>query len=125
MTGFSANPSTLWPYRNGGALINRIKVAVLALFAVYWAVTVGILVVARPVFDQVAKLGGDQRPAEIGAELFLTALGTVRGWRWTFWLILIAFLASILRVPTAVLEIAGKAPIKARCGIRCLQLSLR
>jgi len=99
-----------------GRLINRIKVVVLALFAVYWVVTVGILVAARPVFDQVAKLGGDQRPAEVGAELVLTALltllslGTLRGWRWTFWLILIAFLASILRVPIAVLEIAGKAP---------------
>lgn len=36
--------------------------------------------------------------------------GIVRGWRWTFWLILIAFLAGVLRVPIAAFELAGKAP---------------
>jgi hypothetical protein len=77
-------------------------------------------VAARPVFDQVldqaVRRPGDQRPAELGAVLALTALfallsaGIVRGWRWTFWLILVVFLAGILRVPSAALELAGKAP---------------
>jgi hypothetical protein len=73
-----------------------------------------ILVAARPTFDQVGGLNGDQRPAEIAAVLVLTALltllstGVVRGWRWTFWLIQIVFLAGILRLPVAVLEVSGK-----------------
>jgi hypothetical protein len=96
-------------------VINRIKAVVVALFALYWVAVVVILVVARPVFDQVARLPGNQRPAEFGAVLVLTALftllsaGIVRGWRWTFWLILIVFLAGILRVPIAALELTGKA----------------
>ena len=97
------------------SVINRIKAVVLVLFALYWASVVVILVVARSVFDQVARLPGNQRLAEFGAVMVLTALftllsaGIVRGWRWTFWLILVAFLAGILRVPIAALELAGKA----------------
>lgn len=97
-------------------MINRIKAVVLALFALYWVAVVVILVVARRVFDQVARLPGNQRPDEFGAVLVLTALSTllsagiVRGWRWTFWLILIVFLAGILRVPIAALELSGKVP---------------
>jgi hypothetical protein len=93
---------------------SRIKAIVLALFAAYWVVVVLILVADRPVFDQVAGLSGDPRPAEIGAVLALTALltflstGIVRGWRWMFWLILIVFLAGILRVPAAALQLAGR-----------------
>ena len=44
------------------------------------------------------------------ALLTLLSVGVVRGWRWLFWLILIAFLAGILRVPAAALELAGKIP---------------
>ena len=44
------------------------------------------------------------------ALLMLLSVGIVRGWRWLFWLILIAFLAGILRVPAAALELAGKIP---------------
>ncbi len=101
-------------------MITRVKVVVLALVAIYWVVVIGILVTARPVFDQVlnqqVKLSGDHRPAEVATVLVLTALlsglsvGIVRGWRWTFWLILVVFLAGILRVPIAVLELAGKSP---------------
>ena len=28
----------------------------------------------------------------------LLAIGVLRGWRWTFWLILVAFLAGVLRM---------------------------
>ena len=86
----------------------------LALFAVYWIVVVVILLAARQVFDQVAGLTGDQRAVEVAIVLALTALlgllsaGVVRGWRWTFWLILVAFLAGVLRAPVAVLELAGR-----------------
>lgn len=97
-------------------VINRIKLVVLALFALYWVTVVAILATARPVFDQVAGLRGEQRPAEVGAVVALTMLlaflsaGILRGWRWMFWLISIAFLAGILRVPAAALELAGRLP---------------
>jgi hypothetical protein len=98
-------------------MMNRIKALVLALFAAYWVIVVVILAVARALYDellgQAVNLAGDRRPAEIGTLLALTALlgllsiGVVRGWRWIFWLILIAYLAGILRVPVAALQLAG------------------
>jgi hypothetical protein len=43
----------------------------------------------------------------------LTALlstGVIRGWRWTFWLILVVFLIGIVRVLTVALQFAGIMP---------------
>ena len=98
--------------------MTRIKVLVLALFAVYWVILVVILVAARDVYDQAlpqeaVRLAGNQRSAEIGVLLVATALfavlaiGVIRGWRWTFWLILVVFLAGIVRVPVSALQLAG------------------
>ena len=94
-------------------VINRIKAIVLGLLAAYWLVVVVILVTARSVFDQVGGLPSHQLSADVGAVLVLTVLlallstGIVRGWRWTFWLILIAFVAGIRTVPIAALQLAG------------------
>ncbi len=96
--------------------MNPIKALVLSLFAGYWILVVLILVFARDVADQVVRLSGDQRPTEIAYFLVFTALlallstGVVRGWRWTFWLILVAFFAGILRVPASVMQLAGDIP---------------
>jgi hypothetical protein len=38
---------------------------------------------------------------------FLVPLGVLRGWRWTFWLILVAFVLDVLRVPTSVCRSTG------------------
>ena len=100
--------------------MNRAKALVLGLFAVYWAFVVVLLVAARNVYDgllpqEVTRLGG-QRPAEIGTLLVVTAffavlsIGAIRTWRWAFWLILVVFLADIVRVPTAALQLAGSVP---------------
>jgi hypothetical protein len=35
------------------------------------------------------------------------SVGVLRRWRWIFWLILVAFLAGVLRVPVAVLQLTG------------------
>jgi hypothetical protein len=100
--------------------MNCTKTLVLALFVVYWVLVAGILVVARAFYDrllaQALQLSGNPRPAEIGTLLALTALlavlsaGVIRGWRWTFWLILVVFLIGIVRVPTAALQLAGIMP---------------
>jgi hypothetical protein len=99
--------------------MNRTKALVLALFTVYWVTVVVILVAARAVYDdllaQSVRLVGSPRPAEIGTLLTLTALlallstGVLRGWRWTFWLILIVFLVGIVRLPASALQLAGVA----------------
>jgi hypothetical protein len=100
--------------------MNHTKAVVLALFAVYWVIVVVILATARDVYDgqlpQAVRLSGNQRPAEIGALLALTALfavlstGVIRNWRWTFWLILVVFLAGIMRVPASALQLVGIVP---------------
>jgi asparagine N-glycosylation enzyme membrane subunit Stt3 len=96
--------------------MNRIKGLVLALFATYWVAVIVIWIAARPVFDQLGGLPRGRVDLEAAEVLTLTALlmllsvGIVRGWRWLFWLILLAFLAGILRVPAAALELAGKIP---------------
>ena len=102
--------------------MNRTKALALALFAVYWIFIVTILAVARDFYDsqlpQGVKVSNDPRPAEIGTLLALTALfailsiGVIRSWRWTFWLILIVFLAGIVRVPVAALQLAGIVPMQ-------------
>lgn len=40
----------------------------------------------------------------------MLSTGVVRGWRWTFWLILVAFLAGLLRVPASALQLTGNLP---------------
>jgi hypothetical protein len=97
--------------------MNRTKAFVLALFAVYWVIVAVILVAARNVYDrllaQAMPFSGNPWPAEIGTLLALTLLltllstGVIRGWRWTFWLILVVFLIGIVRVPIAALQLAG------------------
>jgi hypothetical protein len=37
----------------------------------------------------------------------LLSIGVLRRWRWTFWLVLVAFLAGVLRVPLAILQLTG------------------
>ncbi len=107
--------------------MNPIKALVLSLFAIYWVVVVLILVFARDVFDQVGRLAGDQRPAEIAEVLALTALlallstGVVRAWRWTFWLILLAFFAGIVRLPASVLQLTGNIPAQGPAWYVVLQ----
>jgi hypothetical protein len=41
------------------------------------------------------------------AFLGLLTVGVLRRWRWTFWLVLLAFLAGVLRVPVAILQLTG------------------
>ena len=111
--------------------MNWTKALVLSLFAIYWVFVVTLLAVARAVYDdllpQAVKLPGNQRPAEIGTLLVLTALfallstGVIRNWRWTFWLILIVFLAGIVRVPASALQLAGIVPIQGPAWYVVLQ----
>ena len=111
--------------------MKRIKVLILALFVGYWVTVVLILLAAPAVAEAqlppVARLTDNPRPAEIGALLVLTALfallstGVIRGWRWTFWLILIVFLVGIVRVPASALQLAGIMPSQGPAWYLALQ----
>jgi len=114
--------------------MNRTKASVLALFAVYWVIVVVILAAARDVYDgqlpQAVRPSGDRRPAEIGTLLVLTALfavlstGVIRGWRWTFWLILVVFMAGILHAPASALQLAGIVPRQGPAWYVALQAAV-
>jgi len=94
-------------------MVNRTQALVLGFFLVAWVSLLVILVTAPEVYDQALRLPATDRPVVVA---FLTALsgfiallavGVLRRWRWTFWLILVAFLFGVLRVPVAVLQLTG------------------
>ena len=86
----------------------------IGFFAFVWIALVAILALSPEVYTQNLRgIGGDS--FLVGAS-FLVALsvlivlltvGVFRRWRWTFWLVLIAFFFGVLRVPASVLELTG------------------
>lgn len=72
------------------------------------------------VYDQALRLppswsrwAGTAFLVALAAFIVLLAAGVLRRWRWTFWLILVAFLAGVLRVPVAILQLVGVMPANA------------
>ncbi|HKO24987.1 MAG TPA: hypothetical protein VJY65_09675 [Chloroflexota bacterium] len=95
-------------------MANRTQLLVLGFFLLVWAGLVAILVAAPAVYDQALRLPpGDHRSAELAflaalsAFIALLGLGVLRRWRWTFWLIVVAFLFGVLRVPASIPERTG------------------
>jgi hypothetical protein len=94
-------------------MLNRMQTLVLGFFVMVWASVLVILVAAPEVYDRALRLPADQPVVELAALAGLSALigllvlAVVRRWRWAFWLILIAFLFGILRVPVAALQLTG------------------
>jgi hypothetical protein len=94
-------------------MVNRTQGLVLGFLALAVTSLLVILVAAPEAYDQALRLPTGSRVVEIA---FLAALlgciallgvGVVRRWRWTFWLVLVAFLAGVLRVPVAILQLTG------------------
>jgi hypothetical protein len=94
-------------------MVNRTQAVVLGFFLLAVISLLVILAAAPKVYDQALRLPTGNRVVEIAvlAALigFVTLLGVgvVRRWRWTFWLVLVAFLAGVLRVPVAVYSWQG------------------
>jgi hypothetical protein len=95
-------------------MVNRTQVLVLGFLLFAWTSLLVVLVAAPEVYDQALRLPtGERRAAEIGflaalsGFIALLAIGVVRRWRWTFWLVLVAFLFGVLRVPVAILQLTG------------------
>jgi hypothetical protein len=97
--------------------INRTQGLVLGFSIAAWVSLTVIIAVAPEILVGPLKLpDGDQRGAEaaflvaIAALLALLGVGVIRRWRWMFWLILVAFLAGLLRVPASALELMRVLP---------------
>ncbi len=98
--------------------INRTQALVLGFTLAAWLTLILILVAAPGVFAGPLRLPADaSRAPELAFLIALTVflgllgIGVVRRWRWMFWLILVAFLAGVLRVPATALEFAGMLPM--------------
>lgn len=114
--------------RSRVARLNRTQLLVLVFLAAVWVVVVAILALAPGVFDQALRFSvASRRPFEIAflvvLSLFLLvlAIGVLRRWRSTFWLILVAFLAGVLRLPASALELAGILPVQGPAWYVVLQ----
>src|SRR5437867_2803250 len=97
--------------------MNRTQALVLGFLGFAWIGLVTILMVAPEVYDTALNLdSANLRLGEIGLLVALSvfiavmAFGVVRRWGWTFWLILVASLAGILRTLDSVLQLAGVLP---------------
>src|SRR5215216_5143647 len=94
-------------------MVNRTQALVLGFFGVALGSLLVILVVAPDVYDQALRLPDGSGVAEVAFLAALTgflgllAVGVLRRWRWIFWLVLVAFLAGVLRVPVAILQLTG------------------
>jgi hypothetical protein len=94
-------------------MVNRTQALVLGFFGVALGSLLVILVAAPDVYDQALRLPDRSGVAEVAFRvvlmgfLGLLAVGVLRRWRWAFWLVLVAFLAGVLRVPVVVLQLTG------------------
>ena len=99
-------------------MIKRTQSLVLGFFAFAWISLLAILLVEPAIHDDAMKLPAGRHPLAdlaflggISALILLLSVGVLGRWRWTFWLMLAAFLiGGALRTPFSVLELAGFIP---------------
>jgi hypothetical protein len=93
--------------------VNRAQALVVGFFAAVWVLLVAIVALAPEIYGDALGLPPGLHPGEVAfvaglsAFIGLLVVGVLRRWRWVFWLIVVAFLFGVLRVPAAVLELAG------------------
>ena len=95
-------------------MVNRTQALVLGFFLMVLASLAVILAAAPEVYDQALRLPPSWPRwvafgflAALSGFIGLMAIGVLRRWRWAFWLIMVAFLAGVLRVPVAGLQLTG------------------
>ena len=95
-------------------IVNRTQALVLSFFLMALGSLVVIRAAAPDVYDQALRFppswprwAGIAFLLALAAFIALLAVGVLRRWHWTFWLILVAFLAGVLRVPVAILQLTG------------------
>jgi hypothetical protein len=100
--------------------LNRTQALVLGFFILAWASLLTLLLATPEVYDQALRLPNSDRRlfelaflAALSIFLVLLGVGVVRRWRWTFWLIVVAFIAGVLRVPASILQLSGVLPAES------------
>jgi hypothetical protein len=100
--------------------LNRTQGLVLGFFVLAWTSLATILVATPEVYDQALQLPASDRRlrdlaflAALSIFLVLLGVGVIRRWRWTFWLIVVAFIAGVLRVPASILQLIGVLPAES------------
>ena len=95
-------------------MVNRTQALVLGFFLMALTSLAIILAAAPEIYDQALRLPSNSPRwmaltllAVLAVFIGLLTVGVVRRWRWCFWLILVAFLAGVLRVPVAGLQLSG------------------
>ena len=93
-------------------MVNRTQALVLGFFLMAVASLAVIRAAAPDVYDQALRFppswprwAGTVFLLGLVAFIALLAVGVLQRWRWIFWLILLAFLAGVLRVPVAILQL--------------------
>jgi hypothetical protein len=96
--------------------------AIVVFFASMIALLVILYLVAPSIY--LDTLGQTAQPTDshpLAVNLFFAAIllfvamgtyGVLRGWRWVFWLAMLAFLASALEIPAGILQLVGVIPIQ-------------
>jgi hypothetical protein len=109
-------------------VLNRTQLLVIGFFVCVWIAFVAILLLAPQVYAQTLRqVAGDNRAIEasfliaLSALIALLAVGVFRRWRWTFWLVLVAFVFGALRLPASVLQLAGILPASGPSWYEALQ----
>jgi hypothetical protein len=108
--------------------MSRTQALVIGFFALALVAFAAIFALAPDIYTTTLKLRAtNSRLPELTLLLALTAflsllsIGTVRRWRWLFWLILVAFLAGVLRAPVSLLEVSGVLPATGPAWYELLQ----
>jgi hypothetical protein len=101
----------------GALILNRTQLLAVGFFAFVWIALVAILVFAPSVYSQtLGQVPVDARVLEatflfaVTALIALLVVGIIGRWRWTFWLVMLAFALGALRLPASALELAGLVP---------------
>lgn len=109
-------------------ILNRTQLLVVGFLVLVWIALVAILVLSPEVYTEtLRKVGGEGLAVEasfliaLSALLGLLVVGVFRRWRWTFWLVLIAFMSGVLRVPASVLQLVGMIPASGPTWYEALQ----
>jgi cell division protein FtsW (lipid II flippase) len=89
-------------------MVNRTQALVLGFLVLAMTSLLVILAAAPEVYEQALRLPTGNHKVEVAflmalvGFITLPGIGVLRRWRWTFWLILVAVLAEVLRVPVAI-----------------------
>ena len=110
---------------------NRTQRLVLGIFVLVWTVLAAILLASPQIYESTLNLGPGAHPLADLAFLILVsvliavaAVGVVRRWRWTFWLILVAFLFGLVRLLASVLQLMNLLPAQGPTWYVILQAAI-